>query len=462
MANVKISNLPAATSPVASTDVLPVVQGGVTKKAAINQLGFLQAGTGAVTRTAQAKMRDTVSVKDFGAVGDGVADDTAAIQAALNSGATHVVIEETTNSYRITAITIPSTVKEIVTIGQPRLTCVAATNSVAITDNAGQFFKCGDMRLVSTGTKGDGLNTVGIYLASKSYQRFGRLRFENFSLAGLRQIQTVFIEVQEVTGNDCNRIISLERDGASVPCVEARFGRCYLSGSTRGLFSNGTVNLSVDELVLEYSGSSSSTDGALHLVTSSALIGSFYCEANQRNLVFTDSPVVFTQRYVLAATAADVISYSGLAFDRRGITQLDGNTVRATKLLADDISNLDLIVGENLTVPVAGGSVKWGTYTVERATGTATSATWTTIKTLTGQSGGGETRLSYRYEVYAGRSDLTTGYDKGSIINGTLYSDTGSNPAWLRVSGNDLQVNITSSSYGLNWGLTTTTAGAIG
>ena len=53
-----------------------------------NLVTYTPDGTGAVATTVQDKLRESVSVLDFGAVGDGVADDTAAIQAAHDYAAT--------------------------------------------------------------------------------------------------------------------------------------------------------------------------------------------------------------------------------------------------------------------------------------------------------------------------------------------------------------------------------------
>jgi hypothetical protein len=89
MADKKISQLPNSSA-LTGEELVPIVQAGVTAQTTVSNfgaaVGYLPAGTGAVATTMQAKLRESVSVKDFGAVGDGVTDDSAAFTAADATG----------------------------------------------------------------------------------------------------------------------------------------------------------------------------------------------------------------------------------------------------------------------------------------------------------------------------------------------------------------------------------------
>lgn len=77
--------------------------------AAANSTGVIFTATGAGSgtgtaynvQTVAAKLQQTVSVQDFGAVGDGVADDTAAFLAAFATSSKHIYVPS--GSYRLTA-----------------------------------------------------------------------------------------------------------------------------------------------------------------------------------------------------------------------------------------------------------------------------------------------------------------------------------------------------------------------
>jgi hypothetical protein len=151
-------------------------------------VGYTASGAGAVPRTVASKQGESVSVEDFGAVGNGIADDTLAIQAALNTGKdvifnnnSYVISASlSVNSQRLTGLGYTGSFRQstILPTGNfPAFVPVSGSFTSFVID--GFFINYGStMPSVSTGNS----NKIGFYITGSTFPQYAEIR--NCSVQG--------------------------------------------------------------------------------------------------------------------------------------------------------------------------------------------------------------------------------------------------------------------------------------
>lgn len=152
-------------------------------------IGFIQTATGAVARTVQAKLRDEpLSLRDFGALCDGVTDDTAAFQAAMSAltlGHKRLYIP---GQVRITSTIEFLQMEGCEIFGDgPGQTSIRAGSGIiwdgAATDTAIRVKSCGWMRLHDFFIDGNNKANIGLSVTAANVLGSCQLNlFENISV----------------------------------------------------------------------------------------------------------------------------------------------------------------------------------------------------------------------------------------------------------------------------------------
>lgn len=159
-------------------------------------VSYTPAGAQAVTTNVQAKLRESVSVMDFGATGDGATDDTTNIQNAIDAIAvtsgTRPALYFPTGRYAITGLDIP---RDMTLFGPGELYLTGAGNTALTLTNA-LYVAVYDLTITLTD-----INQKGISLLSSggSYSQLNN--FYNVRIMGLIQSGTVGIDINNAFTN---------------------------------------------------------------------------------------------------------------------------------------------------------------------------------------------------------------------------------------------------------------------
>ncbi len=145
--------------------------------------------TSAISRLLSDRAGDVVNVRDFGAIGNGSADDTAKIQAAANAAiATGKALYFPAGLYLISSTIRLSGVMNIYGDGEGTTTVVTTANDAVFTwdfgTSGGENFSMQDMRLLGQYSSGAATSSsAGITFTGSGYIQYGR--FKNLTVQSL-------------------------------------------------------------------------------------------------------------------------------------------------------------------------------------------------------------------------------------------------------------------------------------
>jgi hypothetical protein len=167
-----------------------------------DMVGFLASGTGAVGRSVRDKLRDFVSVKDFGAVGDGTTNDTAAVTAALAEGRE---VWFPAGNYLISPIALSALAKiKLRGAGRDVTKITLASTGTALTFSNCHWVQISDISFEASGTAQTLANARGILFdTSTSNSIVERCNFYGFSLGGMKQLGTAIATLSGHVVRNC-------------------------------------------------------------------------------------------------------------------------------------------------------------------------------------------------------------------------------------------------------------------
>jgi len=370
--------------------------------AAVDLGNYTYSDANAVQRTVLNRLTDYVSVKDFGAVGDGVTDDTAAIQNALDvassSTTNGVVIYFPRGKYLVSNLTL-SAQFGITLMGDctSQLACIKVTGKISC-NNVGNFkvyglaFVGADWDL-STNSRITGTPTAGNHLFEMVGCPFWVVRdcyFEAFDICFNAITTTSYvIDIESNYFNWCNKDVYL---GAALHWTIAnntfsetlQYNLHWVSGQeiryTGNKHENSTNAMSAAHVYIGDGVSTVVTTGVISENTFHQFYGFYFNKARQLTvannavrLPKSDDSITCNGCSEIIIEGNQMYGYDGSTYRNNGLVIQNANSVhQVTGNIFRDYANCVLLQGNSQAVNLQGNTFIGQTSSITVYTNTAT------------------------------------------------------------------------------------------